>query len=73
VAGKPIDSGRVFLHATDGQFRGGQIAKGSFDLQGVPFGKYRLSFEGENVPPNKFPAELNSACQAIGGTFDIRP
>src|SRR5262245_18562225 len=66
VSGKPINSGRVFLHSADGQFRGAQVANGSFDLQGVPYGKYRLTFEGDNVPPNKFEVELNNNCQALG-------
>jgi len=73
VSGKPIDSGRVFLQSPDGQFRGTQFAKGCFSLQGIPFGKYRVTFEGENVPPNKFDAELDDNCQALGVTFDIRP
>ena len=72
VAGKPIDSGRVFLYSADGQFRGGQVAKGRFSLQHVPFGQYRLTFEGDNVPTNKFPAELDRSCRALGGAFDIR-
>jgi len=35
VAGKPVDSGRVFLHSPDGQFRGAQLANGTFSLQGL--------------------------------------
>ena len=73
VAGKPIDSGRVFLHSQDGQFRGGQVAKGTFSLQGLPYGKYRVTFEGDNVPPNRFDAELDNNCQALGVTFSIGP
>ncbi|HMC10365.1 MAG TPA: hypothetical protein VKH44_03710, partial [Pirellulaceae bacterium] len=71
VSGKPIGSGRAFLHSTDGQFRGTQVAKGLFDLQGVPYGKYRLTFEGDNVPPNRFDVELNYKCQALGMTYAI--
>ena len=71
VAGKPLVRGRVFLHSTDGQFRGTQVANGLFDLQGVPYGKYRLIFEGDNVPPNQFDAELGFTCQALGVTFAI--
>jgi hypothetical protein len=73
VSGKPIDSGRVFLHSSDGQFRGTQVSKGWFSLQGVPYGKYRLTFEGDNVPPNKFDAELDKDCQALGGTYAMGP
>jgi hypothetical protein len=72
VAGKPIDTGRVVLHAADGQFRGGQIAKGTFSLRGLPFGKYRLTFEGDNVPANKFDAEIDRNCKGLSGTFSIR-
>ncbi len=73
VSGKPIATGRVLLHSPDGQFRGTQIANGSFDLEKIPYGKYWLTFEGDNAPPNKFPAELNNQCQAIGATFNIGP
>jgi hypothetical protein len=73
VAGKPIVNGRAFLHSPDGQFRGAQLVNGRFCLQRVPVGKYRLTFEGDNVPPNRFELEIDNHCQAIGGTFDIRP
>jgi hypothetical protein len=73
ISGKPISTGRVFLHSSDGQFRGTQVSKGSFELQGIPYGKYSLTFEGDNAPPNKFPAELNDKCQALGATFNIGP
>jgi hypothetical protein len=73
VAGKPIVSGRAFLHSTEGQFRGAEIANGFFLIERVPIGKYRLIFEGDNVPPNKFEIEINDNRKAIGGTFDIRP
>lgn len=72
VAGKPIDNGRFFLHCSDGRFFGGQVDKGRFSLQNVPFGQYQLVFEGEDIPPNKFPAELDRSCRALGWTFDIR-
>ena len=49
VSGKPISSGRIFLHFPDGQFRGAQVASGSFELQGIPYGKYWLSFEGSKA------------------------
>jgi hypothetical protein len=71
VSGKPMNSGRVLLHSADGHFRGTQIAKGLFDLQGVPYGKYGLTFEGDSVPPNRFDVELNYKCQAQSGTFAI--
>jgi hypothetical protein len=73
VSGKPISSGRALLHSADGQFRGTQVVNGSFDLQGVPYGKYLLTFEGDDVPTNKFPAELNSDWQALGVTLSIGP
>jgi hypothetical protein len=73
VAGKPIVSGRAFLHSADGQFRGAQVANGFFYLECVPVGKYRLTFEGDDVPPNKFPLEIDNKHRANGGTFDIRP
>jgi hypothetical protein len=73
VAGKPVDSGRVYLHSSDGQFRGGQVAQGFFLLECVPVGKYRLTFEGDSVPPNRFPAEVSDTWKAMSYTFDIRP
>jgi hypothetical protein len=73
VSGKPIGSGRAFLHSADGQFRGTQIDKGVFELKGVPYGNYWLTFEGDNAPPNKFSAELNDKCQALAGTFMLGP
>lgn len=73
VAGKPIVTGRAFLHSADGQFRGAELANGWFCLERVPVGKYRLTFEGDNVPPNKFELVIDNNCKAIGGTFDIRP
>src|SRR5215471_11218514 len=59
VAGKPIVSGRAFLQSADGQFRGAQVAKGWFCIERVPIGKYRLIFEGDDVPANKFELEIN--------------
>ena len=73
VSGKPVDSGRVFLHSTDGQFRGTQLQKGHFVLERVPFGKYRVIFEGDNVPANRFDAEIDDRCRALGVTFNIGP
>ena len=73
VAGKPIDTGRIFLHSPDGQFRGGKVAKGMFSMQRLPFGKYRVTFEGDDVPPNKFDVELNQNCQALAVTYVIGP
>jgi hypothetical protein len=73
VSGKPIVSGRAFLYSGDGQFRGTQIENGLFNLESVPYGKYRLSFEGGNAIRNEFDVELDNNCQAIGGTFNKGP
>ena len=73
VSGKPIVSGRALLLSANGQFRGAEIANGWFCLENVPAGKYRLTFEGDNIPANKFELEINKNFRAISATFDIRP
>jgi hypothetical protein len=73
VAGKPVHDARVFIHSADGQFRGTQVVDGMFLLEDVPVGKYRVTFDGNDVPANRFGVEVGAKDEMVNMTFDVRP
>ncbi|MFT3920990.1 MAG: hypothetical protein QM778_00505 [Myxococcales bacterium] len=72
VAGKPVSDGRAFLHFADGEFRGTNVVNGMFLLEHIPMGKYRVTFDGEDVPANRFGVEVGAKDELVNITFDVR-
>ena len=73
MAGKPVQDARVYIHSADGQFRGTHVANGFFLLEHVPVGKYRVTFDGKDVPANRFGVEVGAKDEMVSMTFDVRP
>jgi hypothetical protein len=70
VSGKPVHEGRILVHFEDGQFRGTNVVDGRFLLEHVPLGEYRVTFEGKDVPKNRFMIAVDTD---NGMTYDVRP
>jgi hypothetical protein len=51
VGGKPLVSGRAFIHLERGQFVGSMIRDGKFVIDRVPAGRRSVTVEGDGVPP----------------------
>lgn len=51
VAGKPLTEGRIYWFTADGDFHGARIVDGSFRLEQIPIGEYRVIIEGDEVAP----------------------
>jgi hypothetical protein len=69
--GKPVEDARVFVHSPNGQFRGTNVVKGVFFLD-IPFGKYSVTFDGKDVPANRFDLEVRPEEIIAGIAFDLR-
>jgi hypothetical protein len=74
VAGKPVKEARVFLHSADGEFRGTNVVNGMFVLEHISAGKYRVTFDGKDVPPSRFgDLEVRPKDEMVSMTYDVRP
>ena len=52
VDNKPLPAGKVTFHAATGQFVGCLVQKdGSYTIDRVPAGTYKITIEGKGVPP----------------------
>jgi hypothetical protein len=65
VDGKPLPSGRILFHLGDGQFVGAKIKEdGTFKMERVPAGKYKVTVEAavgaKIVLPARYSAEDKS-------------
>jgi hypothetical protein len=68
VDGKPLPSGRIFFHLGDGQFVGAKVKEdGTFKMERVPAGKYKVTVEvaagAKTVLPARYAAEDKSELQ----------
>jgi hypothetical protein len=68
VDGQPLPSGRILFHLGDGQFVGAKIKKdGTFKMERVPAGKYKVTVEAavgdKIVLPARYAAEDKSELQ----------
>jgi hypothetical protein len=66
--GKPLPSGRILFHLGDGQFIGAKIKDdGTFKMERVPTGKYKVTVEsavqGKSVLPARYAADDKSELQ----------
>lgn len=74
MAGKPVKEARVFLHTAEGEFRGTNVVNGMFVLEHISAGKYRVAFDGTDVPPNRFgELEVRPKDEMVSMTYDVRP
>ena len=48
--GKPLPSGKITFHAMSGQFVGASIKDGTYSIDRVRPGKYRVTVQGKGVP-----------------------
>ena len=80
VDGKPLPSGRILFHLGDGQFIGAKIKDdGTFKMERVPTGKYKVTVEsavqGKSVLPARYAADDKSELQVEvkkgANTFDF--
>ena len=79
--GKPLPSGRIFFHLGDGQFVGAKVKQdGTFKMEKVPAGKYKVTVEsavdGKSVLPARYAAEDKSGIEVEvkkgDNTIDIK-
>jgi hypothetical protein len=77
LEGKPLESGRIFFHLKNDQFVGAKIKKGEYSLQKVPRGTWRITIEGQGVPPKysspgQSPLQVEVVANAVPGAYDIK-
>lgn len=70
--GKPLPGGRIFFFRNEDQFVGSKIKEGSFKLDHVPLGKYRVALEAEGLP-RKYSSEEHSGLviEVVKGVNEI--
>jgi hypothetical protein len=63
--GRPLPTGKVFIHLSEDEFAGGRIKDGRFHLRRVPVGAYKVTVEllidGKNAIPPRYALEKQSA------------
>ena len=75
--GKPLESGRIFFHLKNDQFVGAKIKKGEYSVQKVPLGAWRITVEGQGVPPkyssvDQAVLQVEVVANAVPGAYDIK-
>ena len=65
--GAPLATGRVILHLDDGEFVGSKVKDGKYTVSRVPTGEWRITIEGEEVPPvpSRFSSEDQSGLVVV--------
>ena len=77
LEGKPLRSGRIFFHLKNDQFVGAKIKKGEYSVQKVPLGAWRITVEGQGVPPkyssvDQAVLQVEVVANAVPGAYDIK-
>ncbi|QDV39309.1 hypothetical protein [Tautonia plasticadhaerens] len=72
--GEPLATGRVIFHLDDGEFVGSKVRDGKYSVSRVPAGQWRITIEGESIPPRYSSEDRSGLVAAIregSNTIDL--